>query len=148
MRRRPRRGARRPAPPTRVRALGRLLAPRWARTLLAVLVWVAAMPIWVMLTSAYISYRSAWIAGYALALTAAAAPTLWPSRTAPWRTVAWTGLASTAAGMLLLSTGIIDLALTGATLTGATVITARAGQLGRRSIGLLREWRTLRKEAS
>ncbi|GAB3856409.1 hypothetical protein ACFPIJ_58700 [Dactylosporangium cerinum] len=125
---------------------------RWARrlfgqpvrTFLVVFVWLGSMLTYIGLVAPYVAYGSALLMGVGLAVFSGIASHLWPTRTAPWRTVAWAAVGSAFAGAQLLLLDAGRLALTGAMLVGVAIVLLRIGSNGRRLIGLLRTWWSLR----
>lgn len=118
--------------------------PQWARTSLAVFLWLGTVPLHVSVISPYVAYLSAMSMSVGLAFFSGLAPHLWPSRTPPWRTVAWAWLLSMICGMTALTAGWGRYALTIATIVGFAVVIARANQNLRRLIDLFRTWRVMR----
>lgn len=107
-------------------------------SVLLTLLWLGLTPIYVGLISPYVTYTSARTMTVSLALTAAVAPYLWRSRTAPWRTILWTALPTAFLGSTLLMLGAGRYALMAATLLGFGVVAFRANQNGRKLVALIR----------
>ena len=118
--------------------------PQWLRTAIMVFVWLASLPLYVSVIAPYSAYLSAAFMGFCLAIFSGVAPHVWPSRTPPWRTVFWAFIGSIAVSMPLLTTGTGRLATVIATIVGFAIVILRAGQNGRRLVGLVQDWRTLR----
>lgn len=118
--------------------------PQWARTLLAVFVWLATIPVYTQLISPYVALLSAQNMAVGLAIFTGIATHLWPTRVAPWRTVLWAWAISVFTGMTLLMSGAGPLALTGATLVGFGFVVLRINENGRKLLDLFTTWRHLR----
>lgn len=133
-----------PGPLSTVRKVTSTVFPQWARTTLAVFIWIICIPLYVSVVAPYSAYIATTVMGLSLAVFSGLAPHLWKSRTPPWRTVFWTFVGSVAVAMPLLTSGTGRFAVVAATIVGFCIVLLRAGQNGRRLIGLIRDWRALR----
>lgn len=127
-----------------VRGIPNKVFPQWARTVLAVVIWLGTVPMYVSAVSPYVSYLSATVMTVGMGMFAGIAPHVWPSRTPPWRTVGWAWLVSMISGMTVLTMGWGRYAVTVATLVGFAIIIGRANQNARRLVRLFRTWRAMR----
>lgn len=114
------------------------------KTVLAVLVWIALGGIHVVAVAPYVSYVYAQGALFGMVASSAILLHLWPPRTPQWRTLFWLFWITGMVGSTLLMLGAGRMALTVATLVGFGFVLLRLNQNGRKLVGLVQDWRTLR----
>lgn len=126
------------------RTIRRVLFPQWLRTVLVATLWLGITPVYVGLIAPFSVYSSAQTMCVGLVISSAISVHLWPPKTSPWRTLLWAAMLSVMTGATLLPLGMGRNALMAATLVGFVVVALRVNQNGRRLVGLIRTWRTLR----
>lgn len=125
-------------------AVGKYVVPQWARTAVAVLVWLGLTQLYVALVAPFIVYSSARSMTVGLAISTGIFVHLWPTRTSPWRTVAWTALLTAFLGSTFLTLGLGRLALSLTTVAGFGFVLLRVNQNGRKLWDMFQTWRVLR----
>jgi hypothetical protein len=114
-----------------------LIFPQWLKTAVVTLLWLALMLPWVSVTSLYSRFGSGLMVGVGLALFAAIAAHVWPTRTPPWRTVAITAVFTTWLGSTLLIAGLAGYALNITGLVGCLIVLVRINENGRKTVRAL-----------